>query len=118
MAPYSKLNLVRKETHAEIFAVMDSQNNQCDSAALEENDIQLNQNNKLFNRDCSLSSNELAQVRITASMATAIDTGRFRCTSLISEILDYHLQQMIYDVFVEETWTRHLRQLATVKGQR
>ena len=118
MAPYSKLKLIGKATHAESFAAMDSQNNQSDSVALEANDIQLNQHNKLSNRDCSLSSNERAQVRISVRMATAIDTGRFRCTSLISAVLDYHLHQMICDGFVEEAWTRHLRRTATVKGQR
>ena len=112
---YSNLKLVGKETYAEIFAALNSQNNECDSAALEANDIRLNQHNKLFNGDCSLSSNERAQVRISAGMATAIDTGRFRCTSLINAVLDYHLQQMIYDGFVEEAWTRHLRRIATVK---
>jgi Ligand-gated ion channel len=114
-ARYTNLKLVGKETYEEIFAALDSQNKECDAAALEANDLRLNQHNKLFNRDCSLSSNERPQVRISAGMAMAIDTGRFRCTSLISAVLDYHLQQMIYDGFVEEAWARHLRRIATVK---
>jgi hypothetical protein len=114
-ARYPKLKLISKDTYAEIFAAIGSPNNGCDSAALEANDVRLNQHNKRFNRDCSLSSNARAQVRISAGMATTIDTGHFRCTSLISAVLDYHLQQMIYDGFVEEAWTRHLRRIATIK---
>jgi hypothetical protein len=48
-------------------------------------------------------------------MATAIDTGLFRCTSLISHVLDYYLAAMMSDGFVEEVWRKHLNGIATIE---
>jgi hypothetical protein len=114
---YPNLKLIGKVTYAEIFDAIriGSKNGGCDAAVLEANDVRLNERNKAFNYDCSVSSDMMAQVKISAGIATAIDTGRFRCTSLISAVLDYHLLQMIHDDFVEVVWKRHLDRVGSIQ---
>jgi Ligand-gated ion channel len=116
-AAYPNLKLIGKETYEDIFDALrvGPMNGGCHAAVLEANDVRLNERNKAFNYDCSVSSDMTAQVKISAGMATAIDTGRFRCTSLISAVLDYHLLQMIHDGFVEGAWKRHLDRVGSIQ---
>jgi hypothetical protein len=73
------------------------------------------QRTKEVNYDCAISSGLDVQIVIPAGMATAIDTGRYRCTSLISNVLDYYLSEMLADGFVESAWKDHLNKIATIE---
>jgi Ligand-gated ion channel len=110
------LHLVPLEYSNDMFQTL--RTGGCKVVAHENFGAQLFQHNTNMNGDCSLSVSKNIVVNIPSGMATSIDTGNFRCTSLISAVLDYHLQEMINDGFVEIAWATHLAKVATIECQR
>jgi Ligand-gated ion channel len=116
-AKYPELKLLGKQSESDIFDSLrkDTKNGGCHAAAHQMNSVRVYKREKQVNYDCSLSSDEVSDVPIPAGMATIVDTGQYRCTSLISAVLDYHLRQMIDDGFVEEAWVNHMSRVGTMK---
>jgi hypothetical protein len=44
-----------------------------------------------------------------------VDTGGYRCTSLISHVLDYHMTDMLNDGFLDRAWRDHLERTASIQ---
>lgn len=86
----------------------------CHAAAHQFNTFRVYQRNKEVNYDCSISSEGRIVEPIPAGMATAIDTGIYQCTSLISHVLDYHLTAMISEGFMESAWQMHVNKIASI----
>jgi hypothetical protein len=116
-ARYPQLNLIGKESEAEIFESLRLPPNKggCDAAAHQLNSVHVFLRDKAINHDCSIATEDKIAAKIPAGMATSVDTGRFRCTSLISAVLDYYLIQMTDDGFIEEAWYRHLNRIGTIQ---
>ncbi|KAI2504707.1 ionotropic glutamate receptor [Fragilaria crotonensis] len=116
-ARYPELKLVPKITENEVFTALriKPKDGGCDTAAHQLNSVRMFQRTKDVNYDCTISSGLDVQIVIPAGMATAIDTGRYRCTSLISHVLDYYLSEMLADGFVENAWKDHLNRIATIE---
>ena len=64
------------------------------------------------NDDCSLGSDKRVLINLPAGFASAVDSAVL-CTSLVSYVLDVHLQEMRKDGFIEEAWNHHLSRIAT-----
>jgi hypothetical protein len=111
------IKLVRKNSNEDAFLALRVNPAQggCDTAVFELNSLLLYERSKEVNYDCTLASEKHVQLRVPSGMATAIDTGIFQCTSLISHVLDYYLAAMISDGFVEEAWRKHLNRIATIE---
>jgi Ligand-gated ion channel len=111
------VNLVRKNSNEDAFLALrvNPTLGGCDTAVFELNSLLLYEKNKEVNFDCTLASEKQVQLHVPSGMATAIDTGLFRCTSLISHVLDYYLAEMMSDGFVEEVWRKHLNRIATIE---
>jgi Ligand-gated ion channel len=116
-ARYPQLNLIGKESEAEIFSSLRLPSNEggCDAAAHQLNSVHVFLRDKGINHDCAIATEDKIAAKIPAGMATSVDTGRFRCTSLISAVLDYYLLQMTDDGFIEEAWYRHLNRIGTIQ---
>jgi Ligand-gated ion channel len=114
---YPELKLIGKQTESEIFDALrlDTKNGGCDAAVHQLNSVRVYERNKLVNYDCALSSDLQVAENIPAGMATSLDTGRFRCTSLISAVLDFYLLEMLNDGFVEEAWIKHMSRVGTIE---
>ena len=63
------------------------------------------------NSDCAISSEKRIALVQPSGMATAIVDS---CTSLVSNVLDYHLTSMIDDGFIEQEWKNHLSRFGTI----
>ena len=115
-ASYPELGLLPKATSDELFASLrlDVSKGGCDVAAHRMNGVKLYERNQAINYDCSISSTKRVVAVIPAGVATTIDTGNFRCTSLISAVLDYHIQMMIDDGFVNQAWKVHMSKVGTI----
>jgi Ligand-gated ion channel len=113
---YPTLRLVPKPVTEDIFTSLRSHPNNggCDVAAFKRNGVRLYQRSSRVNYDCSLALSKSVEVVIPAGMATAMDTGKFRCTALISSVLDYHLLNMIEDGFIENVWNAHLSKVGSI----
>jgi hypothetical protein len=116
-ASYPQLNLIPKATNDEMFSSLrlDVSKGGCDVVAHRLNGVKLFERNKAINYDCSISSTKRVQVIIPAGFATVIDAGTSSCTSLISAVIDYHLQMMIDDGFVDKTWKAHMSKVGTIE---
>ena len=77
-----------------LFSVMEGlKNDDCDVAVTGKTYFDTSKNNEYLNKDCTFTwVGEYVQ-SIPAGMATAIDTGTY-CTSLISYVLDLHMNEM------------------------
>lgn len=67
---------------------------------------------KATNDDCSLSSDKRVLINLPAGFASAVDSAVL-CTSLVTYVLDVHLQEMRKDGFIEQAWSHHLSRIAT-----
>jgi hypothetical protein len=116
-ARYPELKLIGKQTESQIFDAirMSSKNGGCDAAVHQLNSVRIYEISRLVNYDCTISSDLNVEVQIPAGMATIVDTGPYRCTSLISSVLDFHLLEMIHDGFVEHAWRKHMARLETIQ---
>lgn len=117
---YPGLNLVPKEGEASIYNSLriDPAQGGCVAAAHQYNTFRIYQRNKDVNYDCTIASEKYVVKVIPAGMATTIDTGgspEAKCTSLISHVLDYHLETMLADGFVERAWNNHLNKIGTIE---
>jgi hypothetical protein len=110
---FPELKLVPLEYTNDMFQT--SRLGGCKVVAHENFGAQLFQHNTDMNNDCSLSVSNNVIVNIPSGMATSIDTGSFRCTSLISAVLDYHLQEMIDEGFVQSAWSAYLAKVGTIE---
>jgi Ligand-gated ion channel len=116
-AKYPALKILGKQSESDIFDSLrkDPKDGGCQAAAHQMNSVRVYKRDKKVNYDCSLTSDEVSDVPIPAGMATIVDTGQYRCTSLISAVLDYHLRQMIDDGFVEDAWVNHMSRVGNMK---
>ncbi|KAL3942941.1 MAG: hypothetical protein SGBAC_002969 [Bacillariaceae sp.] len=64
-----------------------------------------NKNKRKFNRNCDLEwvGNGRVVASNSAGFATKADAG-FKCTGLIRDVINFHMEQMIADETVEEAW--------------
>jgi Ligand-gated ion channel len=117
---YPDIKIVRKENVESLFPSLrvDPSQGGCDVAALELNDAIMYERSSKLNSDCSISLSRGVAAVIPSGMATKVDSGSFRCTSLISAVLNYHILAMIDDGFVDESWKSHLNRYDEVKCQR
>jgi Ligand-gated ion channel len=113
---YPDLKLIPKEIKSEILIGLRNNTGKgdCTITAHELNGVRIYERDKALNYDCSISSNMRIQQFIPSGMATALDTANFRCTSLVSSVLDYHLLEMISDGFIENAWASHLNKVSTI----
>jgi hypothetical protein len=113
---YPTLRLVPKPVTEDVFTSLriHPRDGGCDVAAFKRNGVRLYQRSSTVNYDCTLAMSKGVELIIPAGMATAIDTGKFRCTSLISSVLDYHLLNMIEDGFIENAWMAHLSKVGSI----
>ena len=109
------MNIVRKETESEIFTGMRENwygaSQGCGVGITNLGTFQLYQRNKDVNYDCSLTTQQRVVQNLPAGFATAVDAG-IRCTSLVSYVLNLHLNEMIADEFVAKAWGKHLNRIS------
>jgi len=74
--------------------------------------FQLYQRNKSVNWDCSLTTQQRVVQNLPAGFATAVDTG-IKCTSLVSYVMNLHLNEMLADGFVARAWKEHLDRISS-----
>lgn len=65
---------------------------------------------KQFNPDCNLEVVEQQVADIKASFAIKADVG-FKCTSLIRDVLDVHMKEMIAEGDIRKAWERYRARL-------
>jgi Ligand-gated ion channel len=113
---YPSLILIPKSPDEEIYAGLRLPRNEggCDVAAHQFYTYEIYKNLRETNADCNLRSDERIVKVLPGTLATAVDTGSYYCTSLISHVLEYHLTAMTDDGFLERTWKSHLDRIATV----
>ena len=87
----------------------------CDATAHQLNSFEIYENSKTVNSDCSLSSEKRVVDIFPAGMATVVDNGLDKCTSLVSHVLDYHLTAMVNDGFIQEAWNSHLNRISSIE---
>jgi hypothetical protein len=81
---------------------------ECIASAIEHSTFLSQQRSSISNSDCSLTYDGWLHHVFPSGMATAVDTAQ-SCTSLISDVLDYHLIQMKIDGFIDQVWEKHLK---------
>lgn len=114
------LNLVPKEGEANIYNSLrvDPARGGCAAAAHQYNTFRIYQRSKEVNYDCTITSEKYIVKIVPAGMATTVDTGgssEAKCTSLISHVLDYHLETMRADGFIEKAFNNHLNKIGTIE---
>lgn len=113
---YPDMNIVRKETESEIFLGMREKwygaSQGCGVGLTNLGTFQLYQRNKSVNWDCSLTTQKRVVQTLPAGFANKVDTG-IKCTSLVSYVMNLHLNEMITDGFVERAWTDHLDRISS-----
>jgi len=114
---YPSLPVVPKETEQGVFdgVRQDISSGGCNAFAHQYNGVEIYERSQEVNYDCSISSEKRVVQIINAGMATAIDTGRYRCTSLITHVLDYYLALMQDDGFIKDAWKTHKSKLSTIE---
>jgi Ligand-gated ion channel len=114
---YPDLNLVRMPSIADAFDEIkkDEKVSVCETLAYDMNSVRMYEHSKAVNPDCAVSSSKVSQVNMFSGMATAVDAGRFRCTSLISHVISYHVTEMISDGFVEDAWRTFIARFSTIE---
>jgi hypothetical protein len=61
-----------------------------------------------------LKSEKRVILSLPTGFATAVDSGMM-CTSLISYVFDYHLQEMERDGFIATAWKNHVEKISTIR---
>jgi hypothetical protein len=125
---YSDLIMVGKDSEADIFHGLRKPIGKggCQAVIHEYNSFEQYEHSKDVNYDCGISSEKRVVTNLPAGMATIVDNGpasaanddddsQYKCTSLITHVLDYHLTTMQDDGFLEEAWRKHLQRTATVE---
>jgi len=96
---YPDANLIPLESHEDTFLTL--QAGDCELVATQEDTFRLFQNSMFVNKQCNLKRiGRTEQIR-NGGFATSGDNGDF-CTSVVSQVLDYHLLQMKADGFIED----------------
>lgn len=115
---YPQLVLVRKDTEQEMIQALRQSwfrgGGGCGVVLTNLGTLELFQNQKETNADCSLTSDKRVVLSLPAGFATAVDSGVL-CTSLVSYVLDVHLQEMRIDGFIDNAWQDHLSRISTVQ---
>lgn len=111
------LILVRKESEGELFDALKKPwyggQGGCGLVLTNMGTFQVYQSQKSSNADCSLTSDMRVILHLPAGFATAVDSG-ILCTSLVSYVLDLHLQEMKADGFIDQAWENHIEKISTV----
>ena len=112
------MTIVRKETESGIFTGMREKwygaSQGCGVGITNLGTFQLYQRNKDVNYDCSLTTQKRVVQNLPAGFATVVDTG-IRCTSLVSYVLNLHMNEMIAEDFVAKAWSEHLNRISTTQ---
>ena len=103
---YSDVQLVRKRFERDVFEGL--KNGDCRVAIAPVNSYEIYVRSSTMNADCSIQSEKRVIEIISAGLATAVDSGTL-CTSLIDNVIDLHLSEMIADRFIERLWNAHLQ---------
>jgi hypothetical protein len=115
---YPDLILVRKETELELFEGLNypwyGGKGGCGAVLTSLGNFEISQRQKSVNSDCSLNSMKRIVLDMPAGFATAVDSG-ILCTSLISYTMDFHLQEMERDGFIEKVWKENIEKISTIK---
>ena len=114
---YPDLQLVPQDTEQGIFDGLrrEYSDGGCDAFAHQSNTFEIYERSVEVNYDCSISSEKRRVKIIEAGMATAVDTGTYRCTSLVSHVLNYYMREMLDDGFIEEAWKKFLARTGTIE---
>ena len=113
---YPELNLVRKDTEGEMFDGLGlgwySGKGGCGALLTNLGTYDVYRTQDSTNADCSLASDQRVLMSLPAGFATAVDSA-IQCTSLISYVMDVHLQEMRQDGFIDRAWDAHIEKVAT-----
>jgi Ligand-gated ion channel len=114
---YPELILVRKASELELFEALNypwyGGKGGCGAVLTSLGNFEISQRQKSVNSDCSLNSMKRIVLDMPAGFATAIDSG-ILCTSLISYTMDFHLQEMERDGFIEKAWKGNIEKISTI----
>jgi len=103
---YKDLQLTTADDFDELIQSL--RDGECDLLALRRFNFLEFQNSEDYNKDCSLQWVGRQEVSNKAGPATLVDTKNY-CTSLITHVLDIHMNDMLDDNFIEKAWEEHLR---------
>ena len=113
---YPELNLVRKDTEGGMFEGLGlgwySGQGGCGALLTNLGTYDVYRTQASTNADCSLASDQRVLMSLPAGFATAVDSA-IQCTSLISYVMDLHLQEMRQDGFIDGAWDAHIEKVAT-----
>jgi Ligand-gated ion channel len=111
------LILVRKDSEEEMFQALKKDwyggKGGCGVLMTNLGTFEVYQGQKSVNQDCTLKSEKRVILSLPAGFATAVDSGMM-CTSLISYVFDYHLQEMERDGFIATAWNNHVEKISTI----
>jgi hypothetical protein len=114
---HHELILVRKASEQEMFEGLKKSwyggKGGCGLVLTNLGTFQVYQSQKDINSDCSLTSDKRVVLQLPAGFATVVDSG-IMCTSLVSYVMDLHLQEMKADGFIDEAWRNHINSISTI----
>ncbi|CAB9521320.1 expressed unknown protein [Seminavis robusta] len=114
---YPDLKLVRKDTEQGMFEGLGlgwyNGKGGCGALLTNLGTYDIYQGQEATNSDCTLGSDKRLILNLPAGFATAVDSA-IQCTSLISYVLDVHLQEMQQEGFIQEAWQRHVAKISEV----
>ena len=114
---FPNLIVVRKETNEEMFVALHEDwydgSEGCGVALTNMGTFEVYQRNQSVNGDCTLTTEKRVVQNQPAGFATAVDTDIF-CTSLVSDVMNVHLNKMTVDGFIRRAWENHLEKATTI----
>jgi hypothetical protein len=105
-ARYPNLNLVRDADFEVIYSKLAK--GECGLLATRPFDFDQFRNNFTLNPECSLQWVGRPDLINKGGPATLVDTKNY-CTSLITHVLEIHMNEMIDNGFIDQAWQAHLR---------
>lgn len=103
---YPELILKRGNTFEDVYR--DLINGKCDLLATRPYDFDQFRNNEKINPNCTLQWVGRQDNANKGGAATLVDTKNY-CTSLITHVLEIHMNEMLDDKFIDTVWQAHLR---------
>ena len=105
---YPKANIIRKLSEPDIFEALHKGECKFVFAALSV--WQQYERVSATNPDCRFAVSKMLKI-VPSGFATSIDTDGGNCTSLVGNVLNYHLSVMKDDGFIDDVWNRILQKI-------